>query len=73
MESLPDRRRRKPMAPADHNVPQGSQDQDRLVFMAFLIAGVVLVSTSHYSLAQLSAFYGLIIAVQAAGRGRYDS
>lgn len=71
MKSLPDRRRRKPIAPADHKVPPEGHNQDRLVFIAFLIAGVLLVSACHYSMAQLSAFYGIIIAAQAAGRGRY--
>jgi hypothetical protein len=71
MKRLPARRRRGPITRADQGVPPGWQDRDRLVFIAFLITGVVLVSACHYSLAQLSAFYGLIVAAQAAERNRY--
>lgn len=71
MKRLPARRRRKSVTPGDHAGRPDCQEQDRMALIAFLITGVVLVSAYHYSLENLSAFYGLIIAAQAAGRSRY--
>jgi hypothetical protein len=71
MKRMPDIRCGKSVIPADHKTPPLRQSQDRLVFIALVIAGMFLVGAYHYSLEQLSAFYGLIIAVQAARQGRH--
>ena len=71
MKKLPDRRHADSMTRASHRIPQRGRCQDGAMLMALLIAGIVLICVCHYSLTQLSAFYGLLFAVQTANRGRY--
>ena len=71
MKKLPDDRHANSTVRAGRRIPLGGRGQDRAMVITCLIAGVVLILACGYSLTQLSEFYGLIIAVQAAGSGRY--
>lgn len=66
MRNLLNQRGRDSVAGREHEMPPATQHQDRLAFIALLVAGLILVSVCHYSLVQLSEFYGLVIAALTA-------
>jgi hypothetical protein len=71
MKKVRDCQRKRSVTKAKRAIHTGGRSQDHLIFIALLVTGAVLVGACHYSLTQLSTFYGVMVATYAAGRSRY--